>query len=161
MKRTLLGLAALLLPSTAFAGFGASASAYALSDGTAYYPSLDYRAKGFLAQVRLIDTIGHLQNDWFDLGIGGSYMVVNEKAAPEIEGVIMPGMDVRLMVPFGDNNADFSFNAMAKVRFGAEVKKDMGFGIYVVPQLGVSNIATGDVGLAYGGGFEVSAWSKR
>lgn len=161
MKCTLLALAALLLPGVASAGVGATASAYSLSDGTTYYPSIDFRAKGFLAQVRIIDTIGQLPNDWFDLGLGGSYMVVNEKCAPEIEGVIMPGLDLRVMVPFGDNNADLAFNVMAKARFGAEVKKDMGFGIYIVPQLGMSNLITGDVGLAYGGGFEVSAWSKR
>jgi hypothetical protein len=37
------------------------------------------------------------------------------------------------------------------------MKQGMGFGIYVVPQIGVSNF-TGDVGLSYGGTLQFSTW---
>ncbi len=152
----LLASAALALaPSPAQAGVGFSAGGFAYTDGTSFAPSIDYRAKGLLVQVHLLDLLsGPAVGGGFALNTGAdvTYVVIKKKCAPEVEGVFMPGIGFRVA-----DLGDIGFNAMAKARFGAEMKKGIGFGMYVVPALGVSNFY-GKITPNYGGGVEVSAW---
>ena len=144
-----------LTPSTAHAGVGFSAGGFAYTDGTSFAPSIDYRVKGLLVQVHLLDLLsGPATGGKFAVNTGAdiTYVVVKKKCAPEVEGVFMPGIGFRVAA-----TGDIGFNAMAKARFGAEMKKGIGFGMYVVPALGVSNLY-GKITPNYGGGVEVSAW---
>ena len=153
--KTLLTLALLLAPGTAFAGFGTTAHLTAASDGTAWVPSFDWRSKGLLVQLHLLDTLRSTAGGGdfaLDVGVDLSSAVVKKKVAEDVEGILAPGGSVRLA-----NYGDFGFNALAEMRMGAEMKKGMGFGIYVVPQLGVSTIP-GEFRVTYGGGFQISAW---
>jgi hypothetical protein len=154
MKK-LLALALLVAPGSAFAGFGSTAHLTANSDGTAWVPSLDWRAKGLLVQVHLLDTLASTAAGGdFAINVGAdiTYAAVKKKIAEETEGVIMPGGAIRIA-----DQGDIGFNVMAEARMGAEMKKGFGFGIYVVPQLGVSTIP-GEFRIAYGGGVQISAW---
>lgn len=144
-----------LAPTPAQAGVGFSAGGYAYTDGTSFAPSIDYRAKGLLVQVHLLDLLGGpAVGGSFALNTGAdiTYVVVKKKCAPEVEGVFMPGVGFRVA-----DLGDIGFNAMAKARFGAEMKKGIGFGMYVVPAVGISNLY-GKITPNYGGGVEVSAW---
>jgi len=155
MKK-LLVLAALLAPASAFAGVGTTAHLTAATDGTSWVPSLDYRAKGILVQVHLLDTFGSMAAGGkfgLNTGVDVTYAALKKQVAAETEGVIMPGGSIRIA-----DQGDIGFNVLAQMRMGAEMKKGMGFGIYVVPQLGISTLGGGDVHLAYGGGLQVSAW---
>ena len=177
MFKKLLGLALLagaIAPSTAFAGFGATANLGGLSDGTSWAPSLDYRAHGLHFSLQAIDTIGGLTDDQLDLGAGFAMVAEKRMIAQEIEGVFMPGVRLRYFGYMGETGdamtkakiASSGFNVVAPFRMGMEMKKGMGFGVYVVPQLGASNlrdvaaVASKDqeFGLTYGGAVEVSAW---
>lgn len=146
-----------LLPRPAQAGVGFTAGGYSYTDGTSFVPSLDYRVSGVLIQLHLLDLLaGPATTGAFALNTGAdiSYSVIHKKCAPEVEGVFMPGVGFRV----ADTGANTGFNAMAKVRFGAEMKKGIGFGMYVVPAVGISNITSGTIRANYGGGIEVSAW---
>ena len=69
--------------------------------------------------------------------------------------MIQPGG--RLEVQTNTSFDPLAVTAQAQVRMGAQTQKGMGFGIYVVPQLGVSTIP-GEFRVTYGGGFQISAW---
>ena len=170
----LLAFAATLAPGMAHAGFGATASLGGLTDGTSWAPSLDWRAKGYAFNLQLVDTIGGVTSDQLNLGAGFSGIAGKRKIGDNIEGVIMPGGRVRYMQYIGDTGDALSkskvqasgFNVDAEFRMGMEMKEKMGFGVYVVPQLGVSNLwglglspeDDSEMRLTYGGGVEVSAW---
>jgi hypothetical protein len=158
MKKILAALALALVSTSAHAGIGATASIGGTNDGAVMglqAPSLDWRGGGVLAQVHLLDLIGELTNERVELGVDVSGVVHKRKVGPDVEGVIMPGGTLNFSTPTSFRNA--SWQVLAQTRFGAEMKQGMGFGIYVVPQIGVSNF-TGDVGLSYGGTLQVSAW---
>jgi hypothetical protein len=153
----LFGLAA-LFASPAYAGFGATAHLGGTSDGTTWAPSLDYRGGGWLVQIHAIDLIGQLPNKYVDLGVDVSGVAMKRKVAEDIEGVLMPGVSLQLYSPTSFSSP--GFHAVAETRLGAEIKQKMGFGMYVVPQLGVSNL-TGKMGVTYGGSLQVSAWFRK
>jgi hypothetical protein len=170
----LVALVAALSPGMAHAGFGATANLGGLSDGTSWAPSLDWRAKGYLFQLQLVDTIGGATSDRLDIGAGFSGVAAKRKIAGEIEGVMMPGGRLRYFQYIGDTGDAIGksklqgsgFNVVGEFRMGMELKEKMGFGVYVVPQLGISNLFgiasvkedDTEFALTYGGGLEVSAW---
>lgn len=144
-----------LVAPKAEAGVGMTANLGGWTDGTYWLPSIDYRAKGLLVQVHALDLINGIKGGGFALNTGAdvTYVVVKKQIAPEIEGVLMPGAGIRVV-----DQGDIGFNFMAQARMGMEMKKGMGFGVYVVPGLGISNIGTGDIGVATGGGVQISSW---
>jgi hypothetical protein len=179
MFRNLLGITALLAafaPTQALAGFGVTAQLSSLSDGTFWVPSLDWRAKGITFNLQAIDTIGGLASDQLNLGAGITFVALKKDIAQEVEGTMAPGLRLRYfghMGEFGEALDDAKmqsggFNAVAQLRTGMEMKKGMGFGVYVVPMLGVTNLpgvgtvkaSKSEIALAWGGGVEVSAWLK-
>ncbi len=169
-----LAILAMLVPDAAHAGFGATAALGGLTDGTSWAPSLDWREKGTHISLQAIDTIGGLTSDRLDLGLGAAFVVVKRQIAPEVEGTFSPGARVRYFQFMGDTGDALSdakmqasgFNVVGQFRMGMEMKKGMGFGVYVVPQIGASNLfqvgtildKDAELGLTYGGSVEVSAW---
>ncbi len=159
MFRCIFAAVALLASTPAWAGIGTTASMAATTDGTAWMPSLDYRSSGWLVQVHALDLIAGLPDRLINTGVDVTTIAIKKKVATDIEGVVMPGGGARL---YADTSFDtVGFNVLAQARIGAEVKQGMGFGVYVVPQLGVSNLVTGKVGLTAGGGLQVSAWFAK
>lgn len=187
MKKLLVVLLAFAAPATAFAGVGATAHLATVNDGTAWAPSLDFRYSGFLVQLDVLNLIGglpapdkdaataswlqDLPHDQLNFGLAGSYVVLKKKCMPDIEGVFMPGLEFRYFGYIGDTGKQYSdakltgggVHALLEGRFGMEMKQGAGFGVYVVPQLGISSIPAiglkdSKIALVYGGGVEVSAW---
>jgi len=157
----LLGLA-LAASAPAHAGFGMTAAMGSTNDGAALgilAPTLDYRAGGVLVQAHLLDLIGELPNKNLDIGFDVSGIALKRKVGADIEGVFMPGGSVTIHSDTGFSSV--GWQVLAQTRMGAEIKQGMGFGVYVVPVIGASNLLTGDVGLAYGGTLQVSAWFKK
>lgn len=163
MKK-LLSLLALsfAVSAPAHAGFGVTAYMGGTNDAAAlgvWAPSLDYRANGWLVQLHALDLIGELPNENLDFGFDVSAIVAKRKVGADIEGVVMPGVTFNLHSDFGFDSPGWQASVMT--RMGAEIKQGMGFGIYVVPQIGASNLITGDVGLSYGGSVQISTWFKK
>lgn len=188
MNKLLVSLLALVLPTTAFAGVGATAHLSSLNDGTSWAPSLDYRAKGFLVQVDVLSFLANIgpdnddnvlsaigvEHDLLNLGVAASYVVVKKKCMENIEGVWMPGLDVRYQGYIGEVGEALSdgdlqsggFHAVMESRLGMEMKNGAGFGVYVVPKFGLSTIRSAGqqdstLTATYGGGLEVSAWFNK
>jgi hypothetical protein len=190
MKKLLCAALLAALPSTAFAGVGATAHLSSMNDGTSWAPTIDYRAKGFLVQLDALSLLGtpfannedktgddFFPHDQLNFGVSASYAVLKKQCAPEIEGVFMPGLDIRYIGYIGDtgealNDAEMQSggaNISVKGRFGMEMKKGAGFGVYVVPKLGVSSVPgiavvaadKSAMNVTYGGGIEVSAWFNK
>ncbi|MFN7147127.1 MAG: hypothetical protein ACK4YP_25385 [Myxococcota bacterium] len=158
MKKFLAALAlGLGLSTPASAGIGTTAGIGSSGSGelTFVAPTLDYRGGGVLVQLHALDLIGKLPNKYLDLGVGVSGIAFKRKVGADVEGVIMPGGVARIYTDTGFNA--LSWNVGAQARFGAEMKQGFGFGVYVVPMLGVSNFS-GKVGPSYGGTLQVSAW---
>lgn len=164
MKQLLIILAALvttagsLLPGAAHAGVGTSAGTGGYLDGTAYFPTLDYRAGGVLVQIHVLDQLQPFTSKgsfYLNTGADVTYVAIKKKVGPEVEGVFMPGGGLRVA-----DQGDLHFNLMAEARMGAEMKQGMGFGMYIVPALGLSSINSTDnkIHLNYGGALQVSAW---
>ena len=150
--------ASLTVSSPAFAGFGTSAAVGGSGTFLGHAPTVDYRDEGWLVQVQALDLIGSIQDDLINTGVSVSRVApgLKRNIAPEVDGVVMPGGGLRFLADTGFDNVGWALDAHA--RMGMEMKKGMGFGVYVVPMLGVTNITTGDLGLAYGGGVEISTW---
>lgn len=190
MKKLLAAIVLGALPSAAFAGVGATAHLGAMNDGTTWAPTIDYRAKGLLIQADLLTFVGNIGannedkvgddlylHDKLDLGLAASYAVLKKKCMEDVEGVWMPGLEFRYVGFIGDTgealgDAEFqsgAVNVSIKSRMGMEMKKGAGFGVYVVPKMGISTVNT--IGLipdeevtlnfTYGGGIEVSAWFNK
>lgn len=161
MKK-LIGLVILIAASyspAAHAGFGVTAGTGGYADGTSWVPSLDWRANGILVQMHLLDQLAPLATggDFYpNIGADVTVVAVKKKIAAEIEGVVMPGGGIRVT-----GGGSLGWNVMGEARFGMEMKQGMGFGVYVVPALGVTNLASGDVGVNYGGAVQISVWMVK
>lgn len=156
MKRlVLLSALSLGFATPAWAGFGTTASIGGGMLGTSA-PTLDYRASPVLVQIHALDLLAPLMTGgdfYLNTGADVTYVAVKKKVGPEVEGVLMPGGGL------GINTAgDTNWYVIGEARVGAEMKAGMGFGMYVVPYLGVTDMVRGDVGLLYGGSVQVSAW---
>lgn len=156
----------------AHAGWGATAFLTSESDlganvigAPAWAPTVDYRRNGLLFQIPALNLIGGMASKNLDLGLGFSGTMLKGAMSGTTDGVLALGVNGRYFTPTGGAKDSSGISLILKARMGAEVKKGMGFGIYVVPQLGISNFADGkpataarDIGLGWGGGLEISTW---
>ena len=153
--------AALTAAPAAQAGFGSTAYMVSTNDvpgalgAPGWAPTLDYRTGGLLVQFPALNLIGGLAGQRLDFGAAVSGTT---------DGVFMLGGAARYFSINGVDDAS-AFSLLAKGRLGAEIKKGMGFGIYVVPEFGISTFTDGnldtadrDLGVAWGGGIELSCW---
>lgn len=146
-------------------------------------PLLDIKTGGWTIQIDALETVASITRKEFTddgdevmgLHFGtGVYKnaivkdIKGDKDGGNIVGVVAPGGQLTL-----DTNTGFDhMNAalMGGLRMGAQAAKGMGFGMYVVPQIGFANTRKlgGDspdasedsIGLAVGGQFQVSVWVK-
>ena len=148
------------------AGFGSTAYMTSTVDplGTlgagGWAPTLDYRSGALLFQFPALNLLGGLTSSYLDFGLGVSGTMARGQMSGTTDGVFMLGGEARYL-SFSDLDVS-GFSLMGKGRLGAEVKKTdkkgMGFGIYVVPRLGIAKLSEGDMEIAWGGGIEMSAW---
>lgn len=144
------GVAQAAVGSTFYVGPGASSAG--LGGGTVWglganYPSLDIYAGEFVIQLHVLELVQGLTDSTIYLGANAQKTVL---AAPAglLDGVVQPGISLDVVSDTGSNSTVLQAGGL--VRLGVESKKSMGFGIYVVPELGLS-LVDGEVDLLTGG----------
>jgi len=172
MKRILCALAALVLPQTAFAGFGTTG--YLLSGssfvgaglgglgGQTYgpimsgLPTLDYHDGPNLLQIDALGLISSITTKE-NFGIDAAYYrgIYKGEISDKWKGTISPGGHIGLLMqPGEDDHLDLLFN----MRMGVQALKEMGVGLYVVPGIGIHDAFDDKIYLAMSGGIELSVW---
>lgn len=176
IKRLLLALPALalaVLPSKAEAAWGFTAHQGVEYSTRGYYvsphewlPTIDIRTQGQVIQIDALELLSGITTDRLHLGVN---YYRNLKNGPVTDDGSWKGawqlggsLDV-------DSGADYAFDAlnlmlMAQGRMGMQAHKDFGFGIYVVPGIGIAkgfDFAGDDAfDLAVGGQVQISTWIK-
>ena len=175
MTRFLIAALATIIPMTAQAGFGVTHhSSIEHSTKTGYFssnhvlPSIDYKSGPLVVQVDALELIESLgQEDMLRLGINVYQTTIKKKVNENFGGVVQFGGSI----DFDQQNQDLKYiNVLGAMRMGAQAAKGMGFGIYVVPEIGVS-IANGDAAdairpdgtmeLEVGGQLQISTWLAK
>lgn len=174
MKRLLAVALLAATPLTASAGFGTTATLGSIENsigdsdtGIQYfspqhrYPTLDYKAGEFLLQIAaldLINSIGFDDNVLF--GVNAYYQIQKGQVSEDVMGVVQIGGSL----DYDQAGEDINFTTLLlSGRMGAQSVKKMGFGIYVVPEIGVSLASEdarpdGGMELAVGGQVQISTW---
>ena len=165
MKRFLIAGALAVLPATASAGVGVTWSAGSEYGAKGYYtsafnlPTIDYHQDKFVIQVHALDLVEGLVTDNLQFGLNGYMTTRRAKVNEDVGGVIQPGLSLDIYAPgFDFSNGLIGFQA--QVRMGAQTQKGTGFGIYVVPGLGVG-MAGGEADVMVSGMLQVSAWTNK
>jgi hypothetical protein len=117
-----------------------------------FAPTLDLHFDPVLVQIHVLEFVDLVADGEVFLG-GNLYVNVHDASVGgPWAGVIQPGASVDLI-------ADPVILALAgECRFGFQAEGDMGFGVYVVPALGV--VAGDGDGELYGGGtLQISVWA--
>lgn len=118
-----------------------------------FAPTFDLRTDALHFQFHVLDLLSTLNagNGLF-LGANGYYRLHEADVGGPWTGVIQPGGSVDLWID------DDAFIALAaEGRFGIEAVGSAGFGIYVVPALGIA-IDRGTLDLVTGGTVQISAF---
>ncbi len=146
-------------------------------------PLLDIKTGGWTIQIDALETVASItRKEFTDDGdeVMGFHFgtavyknsivkdVKGDKDGGNIVGVVQPGAQLTLDTNTGFNHMNAA--VLGGLRMGAQATKGMGFGMYVIPQLGFANTRKlgGDspdptedsIGLAVGGQFQVSVWVK-
>jgi hypothetical protein len=167
MKRVLFALAALILPQSAFAGFGVTGHLGGGFGGLggqtwppimSYLPTLDYHSGPELLQVDLLGLISSITTE-DNIGIDAAFYHTTYRGeiSDRWKGTVAPGLHVgfhKQPDPIDQTHLD----AIVGLRMGAQALKEMGVGLYVVPGIGIRNVFDDKVYLAMSGGIELSVW---
>ena len=166
MKRILFALAALILPQSAFAGFGTTGylgGGFGGLGGQVYgpitsgLPTLDYHSGQHLLQFDVLGLISSITTEE-NFGFDAAYYNTAYKGeiSDRWKGTVAPGIHLGYA---NDASTDTShFDAIVGLRMGAQALKEMGFGLYVVPGIGIHNVTDDKIYLAMSGGLELSVW---
>jgi hypothetical protein len=166
MKRLLFALAALILPQSAFAGFGVTGylgGGFGGLGGQTYppimsgLPTLDYHSGDNLLQLDLLGLISSITTK-DNFGFDAAYY--NTMYKGEIhenwKGTVAPGIHLGYEK---EAVADQShLDALVNLRMGVQALKEMGVGLYVVPGIGIHDVFDDKIYLAMSGGIELSVW---
>lgn len=118
-----------------------------------FAPSLDLRSSTLHFQFHVLEFLSVLADDGGAfIGANGYYQLHTAPVGGAWMGVVQPGLSVDL---WADN--DLLLGLAAEARVGVEAAEDMGFGVYVVPSLGLA-VGDGDTDLIAGGTLQFSAW---
>lgn len=174
MKRFLIAALATVIPLSAQAGFGVTHYSSIETTKTPgissmhELPSIDYKSGPLVVQVDALELIQSLgQEDQLRLGVNLYQTTIKKKVTEEFGGVVQFGGSL----DFDQQSQDLKYiNVMGAMRMGAQASKGMGFGIYVVPQIGLS-MANGDAAdvvrpdstmeLELGGQLQISTWLAK
>lgn len=161
MKRYLIAGALAALPLVAEAGVGSTYGFGGTTSGVApSLPSIDWNAQGVIGQLHLLDLIVYGAND--ELKLSGNVFKTMQRAKvnEDIGGVVQLGGGLVLDAPGFDFDY-LAWDVQVKARLGAQTQKGAGFGIYVVPGIGVTNSVTGDPTVCGSGMVQFSAWMNK
>jgi hypothetical protein len=165
MKRILFALAALILPQSAFAGFGTTGylgggfggfggqTAGPIMSGL---PTLDYHSDPHLVQIDVLGLISSITTkDNFGFDVSYYYTSYKGEIHENWKGIVAPGGHLG----FEKDPADVkALDALFNLRLGVQAAKEMGVGLYVVPGIGIHDVFDDKIYLAMSGGIELSVW---
>jgi hypothetical protein len=170
MKRALVAMALLFVASDArafglgttgalglggdlfgFDVFDFDAGAFDVSTG-GFAPTLDLHPDPVHVQIHVLELVSALIDDG-DVFIGANvyFDAVAKPVSGNWTGVVQPGFGVDL---YGD---PVTIAVTGECRLGPQVVDAAGFGIYVVPAIGIA-IDDGDAFWLAGGSLQLSAW---
>ena len=166
MKRLLFALAALILPQSAFAGFGVTGylgGGFGGLGGQTYapimsgLPTLDYHSGDNLLQLDLLGLISSITTK-DNFGFDAAYYMTTYKGEihDNWKGIVAPGLHVGFQKQPDPLTTDL--DALVNVRMGVQALKEMGVGLYVVPGIGIHDVFDDKIYLAMSGGIELSVW---
>ena len=173
MKRILFALAALVLPQSAFAGFGTTGYVLTGSSflgggfggfgGQTYgpimsgLPTLDYHSGDHLLQLDVLGLISSITTEE-NFGFDAAYYNTVHKGEihDNWKGTVAPGLHVGYLNDAGTDTSHF--DALVNLRMGVQALKELGVGLYVVPGIGIHNVSDDKLYLAMSGGIELSVW---
>lgn len=148
-----LGIATLLGSSAQAAGVGTSVGVLARGQG-GFSPSLDLHFEPVLLQIHVGEFLRELSEEEVQLG-ANIYFTAAEAGLPgSISAVVQPGAGLDLFVD------PTVVRITAECRVGGQLASDQGgFGIYVVPAVGLSlGEGAPDNAFIVGGALQISAW---
>jgi hypothetical protein len=123
-------------------------------------PTLDYMSEGLVVQGDVLELLSGASNSTLNLGVNIYKTVQKKKVTEDINGVLQPGAKINIVSGPDFDVGGGSLALIGSARLGAQAAKGVGFGMYVVPDIGVAK--TGDeIELVVGGGVQVSAWLKK
>lgn len=165
MKRYLLAAALAVLPSVAQAGMGFTwytgvngSGAKGFFASPTVLPTLDIHNEKWTYQLHALDLVRGLVAEQLYLA-GDVFMTTRRmKVNEDIGGVIQPGGSLDIATNFDFEPVNLGLQG--KVRMGAQTQKGMGFGVYVVPGVGVG-MASQEIDFLFSGTLEVSVWSNK
>ena len=164
MKRFLAAVALAVLPSLAHAGVGLtwytgpSFGSKGIWSNPMSLPTIDIHNEQMLIQLHALDLVAWLPAKEIALG-GDMFMTTRHlKVNEDIGGVIAPGGGLDILTDTGFNA--FYVDGQAKLRMGAQTQKGMGFGIYVVPGIGLG-MGGGELDFLYSGQLQISIWTNK
>jgi hypothetical protein len=143
-----LGLA-LHVPAHAF-GLGSSVGV-GFGDPLGFPPSFDLVLDPAIIQIHALQTIDAAVDDQLYLGANVYFEVEIAPIGGPWYGTIQPGFSLDLL---GDPT---TVVVAGEARLGLAAQDDAGFGLYVVPALGIA-ASDGDTELVAGGTLQVSVW---
>lgn len=163
MKRLLATLALMALPMTASAGVGFTAHQESKYSARGFYfspmnlPTLDITNEGLVIQINALDLLEALNSEQVHLG-GAVYKTVKSGAITDSwKGVLQPGGNLDIVTNFDFDPINLALTGQA--RMGIQKADAFGFGVYVVPGVGVGYVAD-ELEMMVSGGIQVAAWMK-
>lgn len=164
MKRLLIAALAAFVPAVANAGVGLTWFTGSEFGAKSYYaspmglPTIDIHNKEFVVQLHALDLVHGIVNEQLYLGANGYMTTRRMKVNEDIGGVIAPGASLDIVTNFDFDPLNLA--AQGLVRMGAQTQKGMGFGIYVVPGLGIA-MAGGEFDVVMSGQLQISTWTNK
>lgn len=165
MKRILASLALLAAPMTASAGVGFTAHQEATLSGRGFYgvfgdlPSLDITNDGLVIQLHALDLLYSLNTEQLNLGVGVYKTVKSGPVTGDWKGVLQPGGTFEFYGQPGFSFDPINLGLIGQARMGFQKAEDFGFGLYVVPGVGVGYVAD-EFEMMFSGGIQLAAWMK-
>lgn len=133
---------ALGLGSSVGIGFG---------DQQGFAPTFDLVLDPAIIQIHALDTLDAVTNEQLYLGANVYFEVLTSPISGAAYGTVQPGFGVDL---YSDPT---TIVATGEARLGVAAQQEAGFGVYVVPALGIA-ASEGDADLVIGGTLQFSVW---
>lgn len=165
MKRILASLALLAAPLTASAGVGFTAHQEAKYSARGFYfspmnlPTLDITNQGLVIQIHALDLIEALNYEQLDVGLNIYKTTKSGPVTGDWKGVLQPGGSLEFTSSPGFNFDPVNFALLGQARLGFQKAEDFGFGLYVVPGVGLGYVAD-EFEMMVSGGIQLAAWMK-
>lgn len=148
-------LAVLATPSAHALEVGSSVGVAPTSPAAlnAFSPSLDLRFEPVIIQIHIMEFLRELADEDVQIGANVLFRAHDAELGKRTKAVVEPGFGLDILA-----NGDTMVAVTGDCRLGATINgAKAGFGVYVVPSIGLM-FGDGDVDFGAGGGIQLSTW---